>query len=272
MSRFLGIRREAEFSPGKVDADRAILDLSAARLQARGHVVEVCNAADDTWPDPAAGAVVFTMAQGARALQRLRQWAARGVRIINHPEGILNCQRHRTVAAFAETDLPFPDTVLLATDAAAPLPGWIGDHGAWIKRGDVHATEADDVVYVADAAAVRQALRRFSARNIAAAVVQRHVGGTVLKFYAVRGRFFHCVAPPPGVEIPAAVERGIDALGRCAADILNVEIYGGDCVVGMNGELTLIDLNDWPSYAACRALAAESIAAHLIAQTEAKES
>jgi hypothetical protein len=272
MSEFLGITREPVFSPGKVEDDRAILEMTAEHLRALGHAVDVCSAADDAWPEPADTTVVFTMAQGARALRRLQQWEARGIRIVNRPAGILNCQRQRTVAAFAGAGLAFPETVLLATKAAVPWPVWVGAAGAWIKRGDVHATEADDVVYVADVAAAGDALQRFAARGIAVAAVQRHVAGTVLKFYAVRGRFFHCVQPPGGTQITAGVVREIDELGRRAAEILEVEVYGGDCVLGMNGELSLIDLNDWPSYASCRARAAAGIAAHLLAQTVATES
>ncbi|MFI5366991.1 MAG: hypothetical protein ACHQ4J_15365 [Candidatus Binatia bacterium] len=277
MNRFIGITREPVFSPGKVDDDRAILEMTAARLRELGHAVDVCSAADDEWPEPDDATVVFTMAQGARAVQRLQQWEARGVRIINRSAGILNCQRHRTVAAFAGTDIAFPQTELLATDAEACLPAWVtnpmsGAGGAWVKRGDVHATEADDVVYVADAVAARHALQRFRARGIATAVVQQHMAGTVVKFYAVRGKFFHCVAPNAGSELSPAVMHGLDALGRRAADILDVEVYGGDCVVGVTGGLSLIDLNDWPSYAPCRARAAGGIAAHLLAQTIATES
>jgi len=94
----------------------------------------------------------------------------------------------------------------------------------------------------------------------------------VVKFYAVRGTFFHYVPPTAGIELPPALMHGLDALGRRAADILDVEVYCGDCVVGVNGGLTLIDLNDWPSYAPCRARAAGGIAAHLLAQTIATES
>jgi hypothetical protein len=272
MSHFLGIAREPVFSPGKVEADRAILEMTAERLRALGHVVDVCSADDDVWPEPADATVVFTMAQGDRALHRLQQWEARGIRIVNRPVGIRNCQRHRTVAAFAGTDLAFPETVLLSTGAEVSLPAWIGAAGAWIKRGDVHATAAGDVVYVADAAAAREAVHRCATRGIAAAVVQRHVPGTVVKFYAVRGGFFHCVQPPGGSEIAPDTARDIDALGRRAAALLDVDVYGGDCILGVNGVVTLIDLNDWPSYAPCRARAAGGIATHLLAQTIATES
>ncbi len=271
MSRFLGITREPVFSPGRVQDDGAILEMVADRLRAGGQDVRVLAADAEPWPEPAAGTIVFTMCQGAPALQRLQQWQARGVRIVNCPEAILNCQRHRTVAAFQAAAIPFPETVLLTVGGEPPLPSWVANGGAWVKRGDVHATEADDVVAVDGTAAARRALQRFRERGIAAAVLQRHVAGTVVKFYAVRDGFFHCVRPLGGVEIPLEVLRRIAKLGQRAAAALNVEVYGGDCVYDVNGGVTLIDLNDWPSYAPCRAEGAAAIAAHLLAQDVATD-
>jgi hypothetical protein len=43
-------------------------------------------------------------------------------------------------------------------------------------------------------------------------------------------------------------------------DRVGLEVYGGDCVVGPDGSVLLIDLNDWPSYAYFRAQAAAAIA------------
>lgn len=268
MSTYLGVRRERVFSPGRFfDDDGAILDAVAHCLRQRGNDVVLCSADAEEWPEPAPGTVVFAMCQGGRALARLQQWQARGVRIINHPEGILNCQRHRTVAAFARAGIPFPDTVLLGVGDAHVLPDWITRDGAWLKRGDVHATEPDDVIHVDSLAAAATGLERMRARGIKQAVIQRHVDGTVLKFYAVRERFFFCV-PPKDAAVPPGVLRRIAALGERAARILEVEIYGGDCVFGVNGEIRLIDLNDWPSYASCRVEAAKHIAAHLDASEE----
>jgi hypothetical protein len=265
MSQFLGITREQVFSPGRVEDDGAILEAVAVCLRRREHAVTVFSADAEQWPEPTAATIVFAMCQGDMALVRLQQWQARGVRIVNTPEGILNCQRHRTVAAFIAARIPFPESVLTDTAEPSTLPTWVDDGGAWIKRGDVHATEVDDVVLVKSVTAARDALARFRARGIRRAVVQRHEPGTVLKFYAVRGRFFHCVRPRDGDEIPTSILHDIDILGQAAARVLNLEIYGGDCVVGVNGRLRLIDLNDWPSYAPCRAEAAEGIAAYLLA-------
>ena len=34
--------------------------------------------------------------------------------------------------------------------------------------------------------------------------------------------------------------------------MLDVPVYGGDCVVSSSGEIRIIDFNDWPSFARCR--------------------
>ena len=271
MSRFLGITREPVFSPGRVADDSAILHLVADELRHQGHSVAVVGGDDEHWPQPATETTVFAMCQGPRALERMRGWEARGVRIVNRPEGILNCQRSCTVPALVRAGTAFPESLLVETAAVAALPEWIAESGAWVKRGDVHAMESDDVIFADSADKVRGALRRFRERHIERAVVQRHVAGTVLKFYAVRGRFFHCV-PPAGSAAPAPdTLRRIDALGQHAAQVLNVEVYGGDCVYSAGGAVTLIDLNDWPSYAPCRSKAAREIAGYLLAQRTARD-
>ncbi len=271
MSRFLGITRERVFSPGKVEADAAVLETVAARLRASGHIVSVCSADAPRWPEPDGARAVFAMCQGAVALERLARWAAAGLRIVNSPQGILNCQRHRTIALLAQAGVPFPPSVLVHTGEPAALPAWVGGGGAWVKRGDFHATQAADVVQVDGIAAAHAALNAFEARGIHHAVVQQHVAGTVLKFYGVRDAFFHCVPPPGEAPLAAAGLACLRALAERAAHVLGVEIYGGDCVYDSSGGFALIDLNDWPSYASCCAEAATYIAAYLDARDVASE-
>ena len=45
-----------------------------------------------------------------------------------------------------------------------------------------------------------------------------------------------------------------------ASEVLDVKIYGGDCIVGADGNIQIIDFNDWPSFAPCRQEAAPYIA------------
>ena len=106
--------------------------------------------------------------------------------------------------------------------------------------------------------------RRHARRGIASALVQRHVDGDVLKFYAVRGRFFaafrrrRTCRARRGARTPPCARSP-----KPAAAALELEVFGGDCVRDRQQRLWLIDLNDWPSYAPCRSGAAEAIASYL---------
>jgi hypothetical protein len=255
---FLGIARERVYSPGKVEDDRAILDAVADHLRAT-HSVAVVSA-DDPLPAVTATTVVFAMGQGPAALAAMRDWEAAGVRVINSVTGIENAHRRRMLAAFAHHRVPHPDSVVLEADPRAALPAWV-EQGAWLKRGDVHATEPDDVVRVADGDAARTALAAFARRGIATACLQRHVDGAVVKFYAVRdGAFFAWFGD---VELAPATVAALQRLAEHGAAALELDVFGGDCVCDGNGDLWLIDLNDWPSYGRCRFRAAEAIASYV---------
>lgn len=262
--RFLGILREPVYSLGKVDDDRAILEEAAARLAAH-HDVRVISAVDPL-PDEPSADVVFTMAQGPAPLAVLRRWQSTGVRVINTPEAIESCHRRRMIAAFAVAGVQQPPSVLVRIRSPEALPAWIGD-GAWVKRGDVHATQADDVAYVTREADVSAVLANFDRRGIAEAIIQRHVQGSVIKFYAVRGTFFTWFRSREGnLALSPDAVAAMRALAEHGATALGVEVFGGDCVRQPDGVVQLIDLNDWPSYARCRPEAADAIARYVATQ------
>jgi GNAT superfamily N-acetyltransferase len=272
MRSFLGIAREPVFSPGKVEADRAIIESVGAVLRNHGHRVEIVSA-EETLSTPRPGTMVFTMAQGSSALATLRRWEEGGIAVVNSVESVLHCHRHRMIDRFRRARVAAPESVVLFTDHADELPGWIEESGAWLKRGDVHATEADDVAFVDGRVAAIDALRRFRGRGIGQAVLQRHVEGVVIKFYAVADRVLAWY-PPAETRLtltpPQISELG--TLANAGARSLGLDVYGGDCIATAEGDLQLIDLNDWPSYAPCRAAAAEAIAVYLEEPTESSES
>lgn len=267
MSDFLGVAREPVYSPGKVEPDRAILEEVAERLSAL-HTVRVVSP-DEPFQDPPPQTIVFAMCQGPPALERMRRWERAGVRVVNTPLAIENCHRRRMLAELERFRIPHPPSCLVSTEGNELPPGTNGSF--WLKRGDVHAMQADDVVLVHDPERARAILRGYRRRGIADALLQRHVEGDVFKFYGVRGGFFHWLPANGGgawMEGPEA--HAMAGLAQRAAEALGLEVYGGDCVRDENGSLWLIDLNDWPSYAACRTRAAEAIAAYLDAQSRPK--
>ncbi|HVN86521.1 MAG TPA: hypothetical protein VMW17_16930 [Candidatus Binatia bacterium] len=267
MSEFLGITRERIFSPGKIAADRAILEAVAEVLRQRGHGVRVVSA-EETLPTPRRGTTVFTMSQGDDALIALNRWEAHGIRVVNSVDAIRNCHRHRMAPRLHDAGVATPATIIVDRTSLDAWPEWLERDGAWIKRGDVHATEPDDVVFVRDAEAARAALAGFRHRSIARAAVQRHVPGTVIKFYATVSGFLWW-RPSDGGAIALSPDQ-VDELSNLAhagARALGLEVFGGDCVVDMTERLQLIDINDWPSYASCRVAAAGAIATHLETRT-----
>ena len=102
-----------------------------------------------------------------------------------------------------------------------------------------------------------------------------HKEGPCIKFYAVRGTgFFHCLPGYDkwsGVVLPTSnTEKNTEDAEVIKRSIIRqIEktdhlpiIYGGDAIIN-DGTAYLIDLNDWPSFSACREEAAEAIS-HLV--------
>jgi hypothetical protein len=246
----IGVYREERFSPGKVEEDRAILDLAAAELARAGRAVRMVHG--DRLPRLAEPpALVFAMCQSDEALAWLDR-AAAGSIVVNHPDAIRGCYRVSLVARLARAAVPQPRWAL-----AGPLfPDGLGA-GPWLKRGDVHAMEAGDVRRVFSEKEWATVAADFQRRGIRQAIVQQHMDGAVYKFYGVKGGFFRAYGLRDGLEGSAA------ELARRAADAIGLEIYGGDGVAAPDGSLVLIDVNDWPSFSRCRVEAGAAIGRRL---------
>src|SRR5262249_20968113 len=135
--------------------------------------------------------------------------------------------------------------------------------GAWLKRADVHATQAGDVAYVERFLDLAPALEKFQQRGLRSAILQEHLEGDEVKFYAVQGgRFFWPFYPKDCVGHPFD-ENSLKRIAEDAARLLGLNVYGGDAIISPSGSITLIDVNDWPSFAPCRGAAAYAIARHL---------
>jgi glutathione synthase/RimK-type ligase-like ATP-grasp enzyme len=263
-----GVFRERAHSPGRESDDAEILRLTAKHLEALGFAVSLKAAEEvETLTEPRPECV-FLMCEGTQVLRRLEAWQAGGVRQVNDPVAVLNTYRDRMIGQFAEANVPFIESRVVST-ASSCANGFLP---VWVKRADVHNTQAGDVVFAASEDAVQSALGGLAERGIARAVLQPHVEGDLIKFYGVgRGggpdgeppwfRFFYHkgqrVAGHP--FDPQQLAR----LVRRAAAALGLEVYGGDAIATPGGNLVLLDLNAWPSFALYRDEAALAIAAYL---------
>ncbi|PYN93123.1 MAG: hypothetical protein DMD91_30875 [Candidatus Rokuibacteriota bacterium] len=265
--RCWGILREREHSPGRETDDAEILGLTGKALESKGFDVKILDpdalgALEDPLPDG-----VFLMCEREAALTRLRDWEIAGVQLVNSPVAVWNTYRERMIPLLEEANVRFvPSEIVATTD---PTGTWSSPR--WVKRADVHNTQEGDVVFAATTAEVRAALEALAVRGIPRAVIQPHVAGDLIKFYGIGGGAAH--GGPAWFRWFYHKEQELSAhpfdrarlgrLARRAAAALGLEIYGGDAIATADGDLVVLDLNAWPSFALYRDEAAAHIAAHL---------
>jgi hypothetical protein len=250
--------------------DTAILDATVGRLEAAGwRAIKTTEREVEEGRLPAAE-LYLNMCQGSLAAEQLMPLESDGIVVVNRPSSALNCHRYRLVRRLGESTLAFPRTLIHASSAPLPpadqLRALSPDHQkVWIKRGDVHAERAEDVV-ATSLEEVAAAVGAFTGRGIPWVALQEHVAGPVVKFYGVTdGRFFNWYGSDAGYagERPPVDDNRLKALAFEAAAILGLEVFGGDVAFPEPDRPVLIDINDWPSFAPFRDDAARAIAAYI---------
>ena len=271
----LGIRRSPRFSPNSVDRGEGRITAKSTRLLRKGCDVSVISEDLFVGVDVSRFDLVYSMARGSDVLRQLAQAEESGTLVVNSSKTLLCQQRANLVKTFQNANVPMPplqvvnsaETLADATCAALRFP-------LWVKRGDSSAMSSRDVVYVAKPDELPAVLEDFAERNISSVILEAHQEGTLVKFYGVRDTdfFFACRAEDTafskfglesrnghGTETDLPVE-ALKSLTQRAAEVSNLEVYGGDAIVTPDGRCVLIDFNDWPSFSPCRKAAAKAIA------------
>lgn len=265
----IGVSRGSEYSPNHVDNDAAIYNKVVDELKQLGCKVEQYTE-EDFVKLGVEGRIIFDMARDAATIQRLKDLEDKGALVINSAYGIDNCVRKPMTELLVKNGVPHPTSIIVRTDedfSGTFFP-------CWLKRGNSHAIVKEDVSYATNREEANAILADFNRRGIPEAVVNEHLQGDLIKFYGVQGTdFFYWFYPSPcshskfGLEKINGEAKGISfnesdlkKYSDMAAETLNVSIYGGDCVVLPNGDVKIIDFNDWPSFARCREEAGVKIA------------
>jgi hypothetical protein len=265
MPRALGVYRESQFSPGKVEADAAILDAVLAHLAAAGIGTRALSPSQFINDRGARCDLIMAMCQGEEALQHLAAAERSGVLVINSPAAIRSCYRDRLGAVLSQVESPVPAGMLVETAAPidrrsiAPLDA---DCGIFVKRGDLHALIAEDVRRAGDLASLALILRDFASRGVRFAYLQQAVEGRVVKFYGVTGGGYFTVGDSDAGTPGELMER-LHHAAQGAASALGLEVWGGDAIVNA-ADFKIVDFNDWPSFERVRMQAAAAIAARAL--------
>jgi hypothetical protein len=272
--KIAGIMRAGAYSPNHIGNDAAIFNNTADQLRKRGCEVNIYTEeqfiAGEVKED-----IIVNMCREQRSIALLQEREKQGALVINSGFGIENCTRERMTRILLGSGIPYPDSLMVNTDEGiVPALQKAGFERCWIKRGDFHAMHKEDVSFVRHAQEAQEVLQEYFLRGIKRAVINVHLEGDLIKFYGIQGTpFFYWFYPfeaghsKYGAEAINGPARGLQfdeeylkKICQEASEVLDVKIYGGDCIIADDGKIRIIDFNDWPSFAPCRDDAAPYIA------------
>lgn len=277
--------RAGAFSPNHIGNDSTIFNIVADQLRKRGCEVNVYSE-EQFINNGVREDIIVNMCREHRSIALLQQLEDQGALVINSGYGIENCIRERMTRILLGSNIPYPDSLMVNTDEA--IKDSLAKAGmvqCWIKRGDSHTMHKEDVSYARHPEEAQEVLQEYFLRGIKRAVINRHLEGDLIKFYGIQGSpFFYWFYPfdtasgrygkeKPGVRshVNTFDEDRLKQICAEASETLDVKIYGGDCIISDEGEIRIIDFNDWPSYAPCRQEAAPHIAKHIMSAIKARQ-
>lgn len=264
--KIAGVMRAGAYSPNHIGNDAAIFNATADHLRKRGFEVSIYSEQQFVESD-IREEVVLNMCREQASIGKLIALEEEGRLVINSGIGIENCTRERMTRLLLGNGIPYPESLIVNTneDVRNDLRQ-AGFDQCWIKRGDFHAMHKEDVSYCRHIEEAQEMLHEYFFRGIGRAVINKHLNGDLVKFYGVRDEpFFYWFYPfdeghsKYGHEAINGKSHGfpfdedeLRSLCQRASEIMDVRIYGGDCIVADDGSMSIIDFNDWPSFAPCR--------------------
>lgn len=265
-----GIQRRKEYSPNHIETDTLIFMKTVEELEKLGIKVNIYHEEESDKID-FSEKVIFTMAKGLPVVNNLLKKQNQGSVIINSPTAVTNCYRVNMSRLFTANHIPFPKSIIVNTNDNCKYK--ISDFGSnkiWIKRGDVHAVHREDVSLVYSDDEKNTVLKEFSYRGIDEVILQQHIDGDVVKFYSVKGTDFFYWYYLNGIYHTPFDENELKKISNDAANVMKLDVFGGDAIVSQDGKITIIDINDWPSFAPIRDEASKHIAQLISERTQKK--
>ena len=277
--KIAGVMRAGAYSPNHIGNDAAIFNAAAEQLRKRGCEVNIYSE-EKFQAEEIDEPIILNMCREVESIAKLQKLEDEGRLVINSGYGIENCTRERMTRILLGNHIPYPESLIVNTNENVIKDlKEAGFSSCWIKRGDFHAMHKEDVSYCRHPEEAQEVLHEYFYRGIKRAVINRHLVGDLIKFYGVSGQpFFYWFYPFDEGHSKYGYEavnghsqglkfdlEGLKKMCQDASDILDIKIYGGDCIVDPDGTVRIIDFNDWPSFAPCRQQAAPFIAKGVLA-------
>lgn len=264
--KIAAIARNPQNSPNMAENDFSILKAVAILLEKQGNIVDFIEEKEFS-TDKSYEAIIH-MTRTASLLKKLAIAEQKGIKVYNSTDGVKNCSRKTFTDKLQQHAISQPRYIIMSTNQDAPQTGY----PMWLKKSEGWSCHPCDICHVHNPQEAEKAMKAFAERGVTEILCTPHIAGDIIKFYGVKGGFFHWYYPNPE-RTKFSLERfngerknypfDTDALKKIAFDtarILQTDIFGGDCIITPQSEIILIDINDFPSYSACRDKAAAAIA------------
>ena len=265
----IGIFREVLHSPLRERDDYEIMRLTGECLTEEGLNVSLFEpgeflAEENFFEKPA---LIFMMCEQESILKKIAKFEGEATCVINSTQSVLNTYRYRLIPLWKKDKVSQPQSELVPTTLEVKDFHAI-DYPLWMKRGDVHNTQKGDVVLVQNGQELSVALKGLLERGVPQAALQKHIEGDLVKFYGIGSApqltwfkwFYH---KGQNLRETPFDENKLKSIVESAAKSIGVEVFGGDAVISNDGNIFLIDMNAWPSFALFREEASKKIAQHL---------
>lgn len=269
------ITRSKIYSPNNVNSDAEILRMTAENLRTKYADIRFYD--EDTVDfNTINQRVIVNMCRKESSIKKLQELEKEGHIVVNSGFGIENCTRERMTRILEECGVPVPESIISDTNAedVKRQLDEAGFKNCWIKRGESHSVHKEDVSFARHSDEAEELIREYRLRGINRVVINRHLKGDLVKFYGIRDSDFFYAFYPFEVghskfgqeEINGPIHHyhfDIDFLKEAcqkASEAMNVDVFGGDCIVDKDGNTAIIDFNDWPSFSPCRADGSKAIA------------
>ena len=270
MTKIATIARNPINSPNMTANDAAIIESIAKELVACEAEVLPMGENNDI---PDGTQVICSMSRTAGTIERLKEAEQQGIAVLNTPASVENCSRRRFMEILHCNAIPQPLFKVLDS------PDGLMDncYPCWIKKADGWSCHHDDVCFAQNRKEAVSAIGQMAERGIKEYIQMSHTPGDIIKFYGVGNDFFHFGYPENSKfgkeEINGAPKHysfdneTLRNIAQKAARAVGLEIFGGDAIVTPQGEIFIIDINDFPSFTAIRSEAARAIAEHIMTKT-----
>lgn len=269
MKKAVTIARAPGDSPNMTSKDTGLLQDIATELKAMGATVVEQGENESI---PADAGVICSMSRTETTLQSISEAELRGISAINTPAAVRNCSRKQFMELLQKSSVPQPEYKLLhSQDELMPHC-----YPCWIKQAEGWSRHKDDVCHASTKAEAEKAIEQMRARGHREFIQMQHCEGDIVKFYAVGESFFHWYYPNAGsskfgLEVHNGTQHHhpfnaarLQEIAHKAAKATGVTVYGGDCIVTKEGDIYIIDINDFPSFSPVRSEAAKEIAKLII--------